>query len=151
MIKYNKRIDEELKQLGFDNAKDIFKTAQQLFGMTYMYAEVPINGTLALGYDRIHFRFILMYPTKKYPYYIQHVNAATGRSKRDFRVEDHRTVVDMWAKDGPLSTREQLIAAVRAKAIEERKNYKELYRTLMMEKISKMRNNDQLRASLRKK
>jgi len=151
MIKYSKRIDEELKQLGFDNVKEIFKTAQQLFGMTYVYAEVPIKDAFSLGYDRIHFRIILMFPTKKWPYYIQHVSAATGRSKRDFQVESHRVIATTSALNPPLLTREQLTVAIRAKAIEEQQGYRQLYKILMMEKIFKMRNKNQPGTGLRRK
>jgi len=141
MIRYNAKIDDELMQLGFENVRLIFKTAQQLFDITYVYAEVPTKGTAALGYDCIHFRIILSRPTKEWPHYVQHINAATGRQKRDYKDDAFRIVADTSSDNPPLLSREQLTNKVRALAIEQRERYGKMYRILMMQKIFKLKEN----------
>lgn len=140
MIKYSKRIDDELTKLGFENVKEIFSTAQLLFDITYMYAEVPVKGVTDLGYDRIHFCIVLMPRTKKWPHNVHYIKASTGRSKRDYSDDEDRIVVSTSAENPPILTREELTKKVEAVAKTQREHYGRTYTMLLMEKIQKMKN-----------
>jgi hypothetical protein len=103
-----------------------------------MFAEVPVNNTRILGYDRLYFRFILMYPTKKWPHYIHAVTATTGRNG-DVNSPQTKINLDSYYTEPPLLTKDEMIRQIEAIARERQQTERPTFPALLLAKINRMR------------
>jgi len=137
MIKFNDKIDAEFKQLGFNNGREIFATAELLFDFKYMYAVVPVKDTWALGYDQVNFTFVLTEPTKEWPNYISFIRATTDR-KNGFANDEDRTTLLSTSSNPPLSTKDEMMAKIHKIEREKFLRYKEVGKIFLLGKIESL-------------
>ena len=139
MITFNEKIDAEFKQMGFENAKELFANAQPILSFLFVEAKIPVKDTWALGYDYVDFVFRLNEPTKESPFYIKHITASTGKSKEYKDVEDKTFWYILKSKSpDPEATKDKILARVHELACWKFKNYKGAYVILMMNRKERL-------------
>ena len=134
---YNKQLDDEFRQLGFENGAEIFTTKEYLASKMIFETVVPVTNAWILGYDRVIFQFLVHEPTTQHPNYILCLSASTGRPGNGPLTREPSVTLS-GGLDEPGSSKQELIERIYEKEWVNFKHYKAAYMLLMMGKKAKL-------------